>query len=63
MVRRFSVNLTDEEYDGLRKVADKYNKPMSKMIRIYLRIGLTKERPYTDLIVRKRGRNNCITIV
>jgi hypothetical protein len=62
-VKRFSVNLTDDEYNRLREVAGFYNKPMSKMLRIYLRLGLTKERPYTDMIIRKRGRDSNITII
>lgn len=61
-MHRFSVNLTDEEYQRLGEVAKMYNKPMSKMVRIYLRIGLAKERPYTELVLRKRGKDNIIQI-
>lgn len=61
-MHRFSVNLTDDEYKRLREVAKMYNKPMSKLVRMYLRIGLAKERPYTELVLRKRGKDNIIQI-
>ncbi len=61
-MKRFTVSLTDEEHARLREVAKKYNKPMSKILRIYLRIGLACEKFGTFLVIRKRGRNTYISI-
>ncbi len=61
-MKRFTVSLTDEEHARLREVAKKYNKPMSKILRIYLRIGLNGERPGTSLIIREHRKDKHIFI-
>jgi hypothetical protein len=62
-MKRCELRLTDEEHEQLKKVAKKHNKPMSKLMRIYLRIGLAMEKDGTDLIIREREKNTRIIIV
>ena len=62
-MKRFTVSLTDEEHARLREVAKKYNKPMSKILRIYLRIGLNGEKLDTSIILRRHRKDKHVFII
>jgi len=62
-MKRFSLRLTDEEYEHLKKVAKAHNKSMTSILRIYLRIGFNGEKPGTSLIIREHRKDKHIIIV
>lgn len=62
-MKKFTVNLTDEEHARLKKAAKKHDKPMSKLLRIYLRIGLISEDLDKEIVLRRRQDDTILRIV